>query len=141
MKIQSYINFNGNTEEAFKYYKSIFGGNFSELQRFKDMPGSDKMPKEALNQILHISLPIGDGVLMGSDAMGHPVTAANNFSITIQPDSEKEASRIFKALAKGGNIKRPFGEMKMEPEGSFWSSYFGVCTDKYDINWIVRYGS
>lgn len=139
MKIKPYLHFNANGEEAMSFYKSVFGGELKGLQRFADMPGSEKMPAELLDKILHSSLPVGKDVLMASDAMGSALTVGNNFSLSLEAESKKEATRIFNALAQGGEIRRPIGQMKMKAKDSYWNSYFGACSDKYGINWIVIY--
>ena len=106
-----YLNFPGNTEEAFKFYKSVFGEEFIAIQRFKDMPEADRVPVKEKDTIMHVSLPIGKGnVLMGTDAMesiGHKLTAGNNFSISIETESKEEANNIFDGLAVGGITETP----------------------------------
>jgi PhnB protein len=132
--INPYLNFNGNTEEAFTFYKSIFGGEFSNLSRFKDMPNSGQSESEG-NKILHVSLPIGkDSMLMGSDRnspMG-PAKVGDNIHISLSPDSEEEAHRLFNALAEGGKVAMPITK-------TFWNASFGMLTDKFGIQWMVNY--
>jgi len=134
--INPYLNFPGNTEEAFNFYKSVFGGEFAMLQRFKDTPDCDKMPSDVQNKIMHVSLPIGNGnVLMATDAveqMGFHLTQGNNFYICISPDSKEEADRLFNGLAEGGKISMPLKDM-------FWGAYYGDLTDKFGIKWMVNY--
>jgi PhnB protein len=135
--INPYLNFPGNTEEAFNFYKSVFGGEFAMIQRFGDMPGSDgKTPPELKNKIMHVSLPIGKGnILMGTDAMeqmGFHLTEGNNFYICIGPDSKEEADHLFQALSAGGKVSMPLQDM-------FWGAYYGDCTDKFGIKWMVNY--
>jgi len=136
MTINPYLNFPGNTEEAFNFYKSVFGGEFAMLQRFKDTPECDKLPPGVENMIMHVSLPIGNGnLLMATDApegMGFSVTAGNNFYICISPDSKDEATRLYKGLAEGGKIE-------MELQDMFWGAYYGSFTDKFGIKWMVNY--
>src|SRR3977135_3188130 len=107
--INPYLNFLGNTEEVFNFYKSVFGGEFSSLVRFKDMPGAGPIPDADANKIMHVALPIGKGsMLMGTDAlesMGHTVTAGDNFSLSITPDSKAEAEKIFNGISAGGKVE------------------------------------
>ena len=109
--INPYLNFPGNTEEAFKFYKSVFGGEFITIQRFKDTPEAGKVPAKEKDKIMHVSLPIGKGnVLMGTDAlesMGHKLTTGNNFSISIETESKEEAKKIFDGLSQGGKTETP----------------------------------
>lgn len=134
--IQTYLNFNGNTEEAFNFYKSVFGGEFETLQRFKDVPSGNHMPSGVQgDKIMHISLPVGPNtMLMGSDVpptMPQTVTGTN-FSLTYTPDSAEETERVFKALSEGGKITMPLDKV-------FWGAYFGMCTDRFGIQWMVNY--
>jgi len=135
--INTYITFNGNCEEAFKFYQSVFGGKFSSLMRFKEMPPSNefKIPEEHTQKIMHMSIPMGDTVLMGSDtteAFGPPAQIGNNFSVSISTESKEEADKIFKALSKEGKITMPIAD-------TFWNAYFGSLTDQFGINWMVGY--
>jgi PhnB protein len=132
--INSYLTFNGETEEAFNFYKSVFGGEFVTLQRFKDMPDDGSMPAGDQNKILHVAFPIGGNVLMGSD-VGEKMPAVvkgTNFSISIGTDSEEEATRIFNGLSAGGTVTMPLGKM-------FWGAWFGMFNDKFGIQWMVNY--
>lgn len=132
--ITPYLNFPGNCEEAFQFYKSAFGGEYAMLMRFKDAPSNEQRPGEE-NLIMHVSLPIGKGtILMGSDrpaSMGTG-TKGDNFSISINADSEEEAKKIFDALSAGGNITMPLDK-------TFWGAYFGMFVDKFGIAWMVNY--
>ena len=134
--INPYLNFNGNTEEAFNFYKSVFGGEFITLMRFKDAPEVDKIPPSDREKIMHVSLPIGQGnVLMATDALescGHSLTPGNNFYICIAVESKEEAERLFSGLSEGGKIQMPLQDM-------FWGAYFGMFTDKFGIQWMVSY--
>lgn len=133
--INPYLNFNGNAEEAFNFYKSIFGGEFITFQKFKDMPDGDKLPPEDSNKVMHVSLPIGKNILMASDTAGPTsshVVFGNNFHISINPDSREETERLFRGLALGGTIT-------MDLQDTFWNSYFGMLTDKFGINWMVNF--
>ena len=114
-KLNTYLNFAGNTEEAFKFYKSVFGGEFRTVTRFKDMPMPGvKIAKKDEDKIMHIALPVGkDDVLMASDALeshGQKVVVGNNVSISIFPDSKEEADSLFKALSAGGTVQMPTGQ-------------------------------
>ena len=134
--INPYLNFNGNTEEAFNFYKSIFGGEFSMIQRFKDTPEKDRVPANEQNKIMHIALPLGSGnVLMATDAlesMGHKVSPGTNFHLSVHTNSEDETTKIFNALSAGGKVTVPLDKM-------FWGAFFGMCTDKFGIQWMVSY--
>ncbi|MBV6477890.1 MAG: hypothetical protein HGGPFJEG_00635 [Ignavibacteria bacterium] len=134
--LQPYLTFNGNCEEAFNFYKSVFGGEFIYIGRFSDMPSEYKAPESEKNLILHVSLPIGkNSVLMGSDTsetFGKSVIFGNNISISINTSGRDETEKLFNALAKDGNILMPLGDM-------FWGAYFGMCKDKFGINWMVSY--
>ena len=132
--INTYLNFNGNTEEAFNFYKSVFGGEFKTLQRYKDTPDAEKMPASAQEKIMHVALPIGDNMLMGTDTGdGMPqVTFGTNSSIAIEASSEDEANNLFKGLSDGGNVTMPL-------QKTFWGAYFGMVTDKFGIQWMVNY--
>jgi PhnB protein len=135
-QINPYLNFPGTTEEAFNFYKSVFGGEFTMLQRFKDTPDGKKLPTEVQNKIMHVSLPVGNGnVLMATDAieqMGFHLTTGNNFSISLSPDDKKEADRLFKALSAGGKATKP-----MRDES--WGGYYGDLTDKFGVRWMINY--
>ncbi len=136
IKLNPYLNFAGNTEEALNFYKSVFGGEFSAVVRFKDMPMEGvNLPKEDENKIMHISLPIGNDVLMASDApesMGFTVHFGNNAYISIHPDSKEEADRIFTALSEGGQIEMPIADQ-------MWGDYYGSLKDKFGVQWMVNY--
>ena len=134
--INPYINFNGNTEEAFNFYKSVFGGEFLRVMRYKDLavPGAPFSEKEA-DKIMHIALPIGKNILMGNDvpeSMGRVNENENRSKISISAASKEEADRIFNGLSAGGTIEFPIGD-------SPWGSYFGMFRDKYGIEWMVDY--
>ena len=134
--VYPYLNFPGNAEEAFNFYKSVFGGEFAMVQRFKDTPEADRVPEDLKEKLMHIALPIGKGnVLMATDAlesMGHKVTAGTNFHLSISADSEEEANKLFAGLSAGGIVTVPLAKM-------FWGAYFGMCTDKFGIQWMVNY--
>lgn len=138
-KVNVYLNFNGNCEEAFLFYKSQFGGEFSYLGRFGGMPpqeGMPPLPKEMENLIMHVSLPISaETILMGSDTGGEwapSFVQGNNFSISITASSKEEADRLFNGLSAGGNVTMPMGD-------TFWGDYFGMFADKFGVNWMVSF--
>lgn len=130
-----YLNFSGNCLEAFEFYKSVLGGKFSSVNKFSEMPSEatvNQGHEPAPDGIMHISLPIGDSILMGSDVppdMG-TVTPGNTCYVCLSPDSPDEAKRIFDGLSEGGQIEMPF-------DRQFWGDYFGSFTDKYGIRWMV----
>ena len=136
--VNVYLTFNGNCEEAFTFYKSVFGGEFPYMGRFKDMPANEqkKMPAADAEKIMHVSLPISkETMLMGSDVGGEwspHFSAGNNFSISINTDSKNEADRIFNGLSAGGMVTMPMNK-------TFWGDYFGMFTDKFGINWMVSF--
>ncbi len=134
--INPYINFNGNALEAFTFYKSVFGGEFSNISRFKDLesPEFPVNPSEA-EKIMHIALPIGGNLLMGNDVpeiMGRTNENENRSKISINCESKEEADRLFNGLTVGGTIEFPMGQ-------SPWGSYFGIFRDKYGIEWMVDF--
>ena len=138
-KVSTYLNFQRNTEEAFNFYKSVFGGDFAgEVQRFKDIPPAADAPAFAdadKDLIMHIALPILDGhLLMGTDApesMGFKVNFGNNVYISLHPDTREETKRLFNSLAKGGKVE-------MELQDMFWGDYYGSLTDKYGVQWMLN---
>ncbi|MCU4177391.1 VOC family protein [Carboxylicivirga sp. N1Y90] len=134
--INTYLTFNGNCEEVFEFYKSVFGGDYDHFGRFSEMPSEKPLPKEEADKIMHVSLPISkESVLMGSDsseAFGKVTSVGDNFSISINAESEEEANMLFNGLSEGGKVNMPL-------EKTFWGSLFGMFTDKYSINWMVSY--
>ncbi|SFN62791.1 PhnB protein [Algoriella xinjiangensis] len=135
-QINPYINFNGNTEEAFNFYKSVFGGEFERIIRFKDMANAEiPISESEANKIMHIALPIGKNVLMGNDVpefMGKVNENENRSKIAVSAESKEEADKIFNGLSAGGNIEVPITD-------SPWGSYFGMFRDKYGIEWTVDF--
>jgi PhnB protein len=134
--INPYINFNGNAEEAFNFYKSVFGGEFERVARFKDLesPEFPVAPHDA-DKIMHIALPIGGNVLMGNDvpeSMGRTNENENRSKISVNVESKEEADRVFNGLSEGGSVEFPMGD-------SPWGSYFGMFRDKYGIEWMVDF--
>ncbi len=134
--INPYLNFPGNAEDAFNFYRSVFGGEFITLQRFKDTPEADRVPDNEKDKIMHVALPIGKGnILMATDAlesMGHKLTAGNNFHITIEAENKEEAEKLFNGLSQDGKIEVPL-------EDTFWGAYFGMFKDKFGVQWMVNY--
>ena len=134
--INPHINFNGNAEEAFNFYKSVFGGEFAMIMRFKDMASSGfAIPENEANKIMHIALPIDKNVLMGNDVpeiMRKVNENENRSKISIGAESKEEADKLFNGLSTGGTIEIPIAD-------SPWGSYFGMFRDKYGIEWMVDY--
>ena len=136
-KINTYLNFARNTEEAFDFYRSVFGGEFTSVVRFKDLPMEGvNIPKADENKIMHIALPIGkDDVLMASDSLeslGQKLIKGNNVFISVHPESREEADRIFKALSTGGAVEMPIADQP-------WGDYYGHFKDKFGVMWMVNY--
>lgn len=135
--LNAHVAFNGNCEEAFNFYKSIFGGEFNYLMRNKDTPGDVPSPagEDEKEKILHISLPIGkNNMLMGCDmplSFGE-AQRTNSFNISISTDSEEQTTKFFNGLSEGGKVTMPLDK-------TFWGSFFGMCTDKYGVQWMVGY--
>ncbi|MBS1661840.1 MAG: VOC family protein [Bacteroidetes bacterium] len=135
--INPWINFNGNAEEAFTFYKSVFGGEFSKLLRFKDLSSAEfPIPKNEENKIMQIALPIGkNNVLLANDVpefMGRTNENENRSKISVSTDSREEATKIFNGLSAGGNVEGPIGDTP-------WGTYAGMFRDKYGIEWIVEF--
>ncbi len=135
-QINPHINFNGNAEEAFTFYKSVFGGEFAKIMRFKDISSPEfPVTENEANKIMHIALPIGKNILMANDvpeSMGPTNENENRSKISISAESREEADKLFSGLSAGGNIEVPIGD-------SFWGSYFGMFRDKYGIEWMVDF--
>ena len=134
--INPHINFNGNAEEAFNFYKSVFGGEFGKVIRFKDLGSMEHMSEGDANKIMHITLPIGtSNELIGNDipeAMGKVSENENRSKISIRAESREEADKLFNGLSAGGKVEMPIGE-------SPWGSYFAMFRDKYGIEWMVDF--
>ena len=135
MNLNAYLHFNDNCREAFEFYRSVFGGEFTFISTFADGPADmPPVPDAEQDRIMHVSLPVGSGTLMGSDttsAFGPPPVAGNNFSISINTDSRPDTDRVFGLLSAGGNVA-------MTPQDMFWGAYFGMCTDKFGVNWMLN---
>src|SRR3989304_2014183 len=136
-ELNIYLNFAGDTEEAFNFYRSVFGGEFTSVVRFKDMPieGVD-IPAEDQNKVMHMALPIGAGtVLMASDTLetlGQKLVQGNNVYISVHPESKEEADRIFNALSAGGTAE-------MQITNQPWGDYYGSFKDQFGVLWMVNY--
>jgi PhnB protein len=134
--VNPYLNFPGNTEDAFNFYKAAFGGEFAVVMRFKDSPEAAKTAPGDLDKLMHIALPIGKGnVLMGTDSLesqGHKLQTGNNFHLSISADSDEEAEKLFNALMPGGKVMVPMSRQ-------FWGAYFGMLTDKFGVQWMISH--
>lgn len=134
--INPHINFNGNAEEAFNFYKSVFGGEFANIMRMKDMSTPENpVAENDANKIMHIALPIGKNILMGNDVpsfMGKVNENENRSKISISAESKEEADKLFTGLSAGGSVEYPIGD-------SPWGSYFGMLRDKFGIEWMVDF--
>jgi PhnB protein len=132
--INPYLNFNGNCEEAFNFYKSVFGGEFTDFQRFKEAPSDTQMPEAEGEWIMHVALHIGDdNFLMGSDSPSSQgkVTLGDNVQISISTEVDEETDRLFNGLSEGGQVTMPL-------EKTFWGARFGMCIDKFGIYWMIN---
>ena len=134
--VNPHVNFNGNAEEAFNFYRSVFGGSFTKVIRFKDLPpGEHPIPESEGNKIMHIELPIGKSSLMANDVpefMGRVNENENRSKIFVNAESREEADKIFNGLSAGGSVEMPISD-------SPWGSYFAMFRDKYGIEWMVNY--
>jgi PhnB protein len=137
--VNAYLNFNGNCEEAFNFYKSVFGGDFPYIGRYKDMPpmeGQPPLPESEQNKIMHVSLPISqETILMGADTVsgfGPETTVGNNIALILTVESKEEADRLYNGLSAGGTLTMPIAS-------TFWGDYFGMWVDKFGISWMVSF--
>ena len=136
-QVNPYLIFNGDCEAAFLLYKSVFGGEFPYMGKFGDMPtaeGQPELPEEEKNRVMHVTLPIGNTILMGSDtnSLAGEVKMGENVSISINVDSREEADSIFAGLTAGGVVKMPMTD-------TFWGAYFGMLIDKFGIHWMINF--
>jgi PhnB protein len=136
-KVNAYLTFNGNCEQAFSFYKTVFGGEFLTFSTFRDMPPMKgiEFPETAKEKIMHVSLPISkETILMGSDAnpMFGDIAIGQNISLSVSAESKEEAEKIFKSLAAGGKITMPIGD-------TFWGAYFGMLVDQFSNIWMVNF--
>ena len=134
MSLSTYLTFDGNCREAFEFYRAVFGGEFAEFLTFAEGPPDLPVTEEEKSRIMHVALPIGSGILMGSDtfSLNPPVAVGNNFSISIDADGRERCDELFAKLSDGGSVMMPQQDV-------FWGSYFGQCTDRFGINWMVSY--
>ncbi len=134
MSLSTYLYFNGQCAEAFAFYKSVFGGEFIVSQTYADGPPDMGVPDSEKTRIMHVSLPVGDSVLMGSDTVsthGELAKSGNNFAISYSPAKKSDADAVFEKLADGGTVT-------MELQETFWGSYYGMCKDKYGVGWMIN---
>lgn len=136
MKVHPYLNFDGRAEEAFNFYKSVFGGEFLANMKMSGVPDGDQLSKEDQNRTMHIALPISkDTLLMASDIMpsaGHVLQPGSQTYIMLAPESRQEADRLFNGLSKGGKVEMAMADM-------FWGDYFGSFIDKFGIRWMISF--
>lgn len=132
MSLSTYLTFGGNCRDAFEFYRSVFGTEFVVLSTFAEAPEDMEVPDADRDKVMHVTLPIGSSVLMGSDndPSGPPVVVGNNFSISVSTETREESDDIIGKLSAGGAVTMPMQE-------TFWGSYFGICTDKFGVNWMV----
>ena len=134
MPLNVYLHFNDNCREVFEFYRSVFGGDFTFFTTFRDLPEDMGIPEEEMDNVMHVSYDIGGTTLMGSDmpsAFGPPVEMGNNFSISYQTDSRALTAELFGKISEGGTVT-------MELQDMFWGDYFGACTDKFGVNWMIN---
>jgi PhnB protein len=133
--INPYLTFDGNCEEAFEFYRSVFGGEFASIARFSEMPGENAPSEDESNKIMHVALPIGgSSILMGSDRPSSfgKGKQGDMFSVSLHPSTPEEAKELFDGLAAGGTVTMPL-------EKSFWGALFGMFTDKFGVHWMVNH--
>ncbi|MDE0693516.1 MAG: VOC family protein [Gammaproteobacteria bacterium] len=132
MTVSTYLTFDGNCREAFEFYRDVFGGEFEMLSTFGESPEDMGVPEELKDAVMHVSLPIGKSVLMGSDNTpeGPPLAAGNNFSLSVDAESRDHADQLLARLSAGGTVTMPM-------DVTFWGAYFGMCSDRFGINWMV----
>ena len=135
MSLNIYLTFDGVCREAFDYYKSVFGGDFTEFQTFGQAPSDMPVNDADKDKVMHVSLPVGTSTLMGSDTaagFGGPLVIGNNFSISIVGESESHCDEVFGKLSEGGKVTMPL-------QDTFWGSYFGMLEDRFGVNWMINY--
>ena len=135
MTLNAYLTFHDNCREAFEFYRAVFGGEFTEIHTFGAAPPEMGVPESEHDLIMHVSLPIGSSLLMGSDSsstQGPPPIVGGNFTLSVNPDSKDEADRLFAELSEGGATAMPLADM-------FWGSYFGLCVDKFGVRWMINF--
>ncbi len=138
MKINPYLNFQGKAEEAMTFYAEALGGKLTEIHRFSSMPNAADLPEAARNLVMHVGVELPNGLtLMASDTMegfGPPFVAGTNMSISVHPASKEDADRFFGALSEGGEVTMPL-------EDQFWGDYYGACTDRFGVQWMINYNA
>lgn len=137
--LHPWINFNGNAEEAFTFYQSVFGGKFTKVVRFKDIASEEfPIPEKEADKIMYISLPIGESTMLIAndvpEVMGRVNEQENRSKIVVSTESKEEADRLFNGLSVGGEVEGPMGD-------SPWGSYAGMFRDKYGIEWIIEFST
>ncbi len=132
MTVSTYLTFDGNCRQAFEFYREVFGGEFEMLSTFGESPDDMGVPEELKDAVMHVSLPIGKSVLMGSDntPQGPPLAVGNNFSLSVDAESREQADQLLARLSTGGAVTMPM-------DVTFWGAYFGMCSDRFGINWMV----
>lgn len=138
-KVSIYLNFMGNTQEAFEFYKSVFKTDYSSPFFFNrdlpSIPGMPQLPEDEKDKVMHVALPILGGTqIMGTDmlaSMGHQLKTGNNMTINLEPDSRKETERLYNALSEGATDCRPLQDM-------FWGAYWGTCLDRFGVRWMFN---
>ena len=137
MPLNVYLHFNDNCREAFEFYRSVFGGEFTFFATFREMPEDMGIAESEMDNVMHVSYDIGGTTLLGSDVpsvFGPPVEMGNNFSISVTAENREQTEEFFSKISEGGDVTMPLGDM-------FWGDYFGACTDKFGINWMISYAS
>ncbi len=130
-----YLYFPGHTQEAFEHYRSVIGGEFLGLLRYRDFGGNEMgVPEDELDRIAHVALPLGgENMLMGTDALkSQPLTRGNNFYIHLEAETPEEADRVFEGLASGGSVEMPLAAVE-------WAEKYGTCRDRFDVQWMISY--
>lgn len=133
-----YLNFAGTSEEALAFYRSVLGGEFLGIMRYRDMPGAPEMSSADAEKVMHMTLPVGENLMLhASDTLesrGQNLVAGNNFSIMLEPESKAEADRLFNQLSAGGVVEMPMQDM-------FWGDYYGAFTDRFGVHWMINYAN
>ncbi|KPL76951.1 glyoxalase [Ornatilinea apprima] len=133
-----YLNFAGSSEEALTFYRSVLGGEFLGIMRFRDMPGAPEMSAADAEKVMHMTLPVGDNLMLhASDTLesrGQKLAVGNNFSIMLEPESKAEADRLFSQLSAGGVVEMPMQDM-------FWGDYYGAFTDRFGVQWMINFAN
>ncbi|HEX8905229.1 MAG TPA: VOC family protein [Longimicrobiaceae bacterium] len=130
MKINAYLFFDGQCAEAFRFYERVLGGKIEMMMTNAESPMRDQVPPEALNQVIHVSMSVGDQLLMGSDAPPPHFEKPQGFSVSVGVEKASDAERIFAGLSEGGQVRMPM-------EKTFWAPRFGMCVDRFGIPWMV----